>query len=57
VAGGPDVTTVKLEKDSLPICEDMLKSNYVETVICMLLHMNAIKIDGEHKVVIIQAKK
>ena len=57
VVGGPDVTTIKLENDSPPICEDMLESNHVEADTRMMLHMNAIKIDGEQKTVIIQSSE
>jgi len=55
VVGGPDKTAIKLENGSMPVYDDMLESNHVEADTRMMLHMNVIKIDGQHNTVIIQS--
>ena len=55
VIGGPDKTAIKLQNNSLPICEDLLESNHIEADTRMMLHMNIVKVDGEQNTVIIQS--
>lgn len=57
VIGGPDKSAIRLKKGWSPICEQSLESNHVEADTRMLLHLNAIKSDGQHNTVIIQSNE
>ena len=57
VVSGPNESAMKLQKGAPPTYENLLESNHVEADTRMLLHLNAIKTDGQHNTVIIQSNE
>jgi hypothetical protein len=57
VVGGPDSTAIKLQNGSAPIPDYILESTHIEADTRIMLHVNGISLDQQHKIVFIQTAK